>query len=69
MGEDARPGIAVTGATGRLGGRVARLALRDNLPPSRIAIARAASLPPTATATAFLEFCVEVLGDQPPAAG
>lgn len=50
------------------GGRVARLALRDNLPPSRIAIARAASLPPTATATAFLEFCVEVLGDQPPAA-
>ncbi|WP_295046476.1 LysR family transcriptional regulator [uncultured Paracoccus sp.] len=50
------------------GGRVARLALRDNLPPSRIAISRAASLPPTATATAFLEFCVEVLGDQPPAA-
>ena len=30
MGEDARPGIAVTGATGRLGGRVARLlAARD----------------------------------------
>lgn len=51
------------------GGRVVRLALTGGLPPSRVAIARAAALPPTATAAAFLRFCVEVLGDQPPAAG
>lgn len=51
------------------GGRVVRLALTGELPPSRIAIARAAALPPTATATAFLDFCIDAMGDQPPAAG
>ena len=47
------------------GGRVVRLSLSDNLPPSRIAIARAAALPPTATAAAFLQFCVEAMRDLP----
>lgn len=47
------------------GGRVVRLGLRGDLPPSRVAIARAARLPPTATATAFLEFCIRTLGDTP----
>ncbi|MCZ0963571.1 LysR family transcriptional regulator [Paracoccus benzoatiresistens] len=47
------------------GGRVVRLALTGGLPPSRIAIARAAALPPTATATAFVQFCAEVMGDVP----
>lgn len=42
------------------GGRVVRLALTDPLPPSRIALARVAALPPTATAAAFLEFCTEM---------
>lgn len=54
------------------GGRVVRLALTGGLPPSRIAIARAAALPPTATAIAFVQFCAEVMGDvhdQPTAAG
>lgn len=53
------------------GGRVVRLALTGRLPPSRIAIARAAALPPTATAAAFLQFCVEAMGEvagQPPVA-
>lgn len=47
------------------GGRVVRLSLSDSLPPSRIAIARSAALPPTATAAAFLQFCVEAMGDPP----
>lgn len=54
------------------GGRVVRLALTGGLPPSRIALARAAMLPPTATATAFLQFCIQVMSDAPgqhPAAG
>lgn len=52
------------------GRRVVRLALTGGLPPSRIAIARAAGLPPTTTATAFLKFCTETMGTapaQPPA--
>lgn len=43
------------------GGRVVRLDLTDRLPPSRIAIARAGALPPTATASAFLAFCAEAM--------
>lgn len=43
------------------GGRVVRLALKGNLPPSRIAIAQAADLPPTAAATAFRRFCIEAI--------
>lgn len=43
------------------GGRVARLALSDPLPPSRVALARAAALPPTETATAFLEFAARAM--------
>lgn len=44
------------------GGRVMRLELTDTLPPSRIAIARAAALPPTAIATAFMQHCIETMG-------
>ncbi|MGR3250550.1 MAG: LysR family transcriptional regulator [Paracoccus sp. (in: a-proteobacteria)] len=40
------------------GGRVVRLTLLDRLPPSRIAVARAAGLPLTDTAAAFLHFCI-----------
>ncbi|SNR48771.1 LysR family transcriptional regulator [Paracoccus sediminis] len=47
------------------GGRVARLALTGRLLPSRIAIARAAALPPTATASAFLHFCMRAMGNAP----
>lgn len=47
------------------GGRVVRLALTGRLPPSRIALARAAALPPTATATAFVQFCIEAMGGVP----
>lgn len=47
------------------GGRVVRLALTGRLPPSRIALARAAALPPTATATAFVQFCIEAMGGAP----
>ncbi|WP_112873558.1 LysR family transcriptional regulator [Paracoccus endophyticus] len=47
------------------GGRVVRLALRDALPPSRIALARAASLAPTALAEAFTRLCRELLSDRP----
>ncbi|MDQ1901868.1 LysR family transcriptional regulator [Paracoccus sp. WLY502] len=45
------------------GGRVVRLALTDPLPPSRIALARAAALPPTATASAFLDFAVRAMAE------
>ena len=30
-----------------------------------IALARAAALPPTATATAFVQFCIEAMGGAP----
>lgn len=48
------------------GGRVVRLALKGCLPPSRIGLARAAALPPTATAAAFLDFCARAMGDGQP---
>ena len=53
------------------GGRVVRLALKGRLPPSRIALARATALPPTATSVAFLDYSVRAMGNRPeqPAAG
>ena len=52
-------------APGTGGGDAIRRALANGT--GAIALARAAALPPTATATAFVQFCIEAMGGAPAA--